>query len=282
MENSMSIFFNTYIKALACGLILLIINSFVLAQATPVDIKKLQNGEAVLRVGIIKDYPPFYIQTPEGEKGMSIDIFKEIVKKAGIKKFNFVLFNNISDMWSSFNDKKIDMAELGVDTPEYEKKAIFSIPYDTSGGEGYLYDKDNTILKNVDNLKYHQIGVLRGSYSQRYWLPEIAHVPPSSIKAFNSARELVTALHQKQVDVIVAHYTFLRYQQYLSKHKYVAVLVRPIKTGFIFQKENTALRNLFNQFLYSMWNDHSLYKIKSTYLNSLDIKHSRTLSHAKE
>ena len=86
----------------------------------------------VLKVGTIERYP-FVIKNGGDLRGFSIDLWKEIAKRNNLS-YEFVFYENFSDMLDDLKVGKTDLAVSNISITEKRKKYFdFSYPYYSSG-----------------------------------------------------------------------------------------------------------------------------------------------------
>ncbi len=229
-----------------------------------------------LNVGHI-DFPPFYINSGQELKGMDADIVRKAGERAGYSQVLFKNYNSLPELIGALNDGSIDIIVNGIiSTPERKQKYLLSIPYYLNGGLGILYSDESSDFKSPQDLKDHKVGVLLGSYPQTDWLQE-QQVPKNDIKSYNTLAQLIAALNNKEVDVIVTNYTVCQYEKYLSKNKLKAQLLVSSPIVFLMPKNKIELQKKLNHALKTMWDDGSLYSIKKKYLQSIQIESSQSI-----
>jgi polar amino acid transport system substrate-binding protein len=89
---------------------------------------KILNPSKVVKVSITPTWPPFNMYENNELKGIGIDLWKLIAKKANIK-YTFELENNWLNVLNAIKTKKADLTPNTSKTPDREKFAIFSKPY---------------------------------------------------------------------------------------------------------------------------------------------------------
>jgi ABC-type amino acid transport substrate-binding protein len=243
---------------------------------TPTDVQKLATGEQTLKVGHIL-FPPFD-ETINGQAtGMDIDIMREVAKRANIKKLAFVEFKSIQELMAALDKGEVNLVASGLFiSPERKKKYLLTIPYYLGGGMGFLYVNGQHSFKTANDLQGYRIGALQHGYAENSWLPQHG-ISAQKVTGYPSLQELLQALKNGEIDVVVTNYTVSRY--YASKDKQLAAyLVQPLGIAYDMRKQDSALQQSLNQALQSMSDDGSLYTIKLKYLAPIGIQPHKKLS----
>lgn len=237
------------------------------------EAQKLATSKSILTVGHL-DYPPFYEISNGKLKGIDAEVVREVAKRIKINKVVFVQFNSLKELTAALDKGNIDLIANGFfSTPERKQQYLMTIPYYINGGLGFLYLKGQNNFRTAKDLKGYRVGVLENSYPHLYWLPQNG-ISSSEVKVYPTAQELISALKNKEIDIVVNNYTFCRYQATNNNQgqtPMITYLVQPFYVAFMLRKSNTALQESLNQALLSMWKDGSLYAIELKYLPPIGI-----------
>lgn len=239
--------------------------------APALNFNKLQSGEETLNVGHYKHLPPFYFENSSAGKqpGFGYEIFTEVAKKAGIKKINFIGFDNSVNLNQQLKEGKIDVIANSWDLPGMRKHFLLTTPYYSKGGLSLLYYKDKVSFKTLQDLQNHFVGALQGGYASRYWLPSHG-VAQSSIKNYAKIGQLFTALQSGDIDVAVIYYPLAKFAKNKSSDMDV-LLVEPINDVYALRKQDIALQNALNQAITDLSTEGALEKIVKVYLDPAEV-----------
>jgi ABC-type amino acid transport substrate-binding protein len=236
------------------------------------QIPDLESGRSSLKVGHI-DFPPFYLGN--STSGLDAEIIRAVAERAGFKKVEFVQFKDLPDLFRSLNEGHINLIANGiVKTSLREQNFLLSVPYYLKGGLGFLYPKQLHIM-STDHLINRRIGVLKGSYPQTEWLSQLG-ISREFVYAFNNVNELVDAVKKNTIDVAVTNFTVCRYFAYLDS-TLASTLAVQMPIAYLLRKNDTALLQKLNVAIQSLWEDQTLYKIKTHYLSPLGIEPAQAL-----
>jgi polar amino acid transport system substrate-binding protein len=170
---------------------------------TPAKLDTLSKGE--LTIATDKPaYPPYFENDdPTNGKGFESAVAYAIAKQLGFSKAEVKW--TIEPFNSSYapgpKDFDFDVNEISI-TPQREKAVDFSAPYYTANQAVVaLQDSDAAGAKSLSELQDARIGVQIGTTSLEAVEDQIE--PSADPQVFNSSSDVITALKNGQVDVVV-------------------------------------------------------------------------------
>lgn len=242
------------------------INAFAI---TSIQMDKLESGQQILKVGHI-DFPPFYLTD---NTGMDAEIFQAVAAQAKIKNVKFIKYNDLPTLITALNSGDIDVIASGfLKTRERANDFLLSIPYYKKGGIGLLYKKEKS-YKSLQDLNRYKLGTLTGSHPE-IWLSQ-QNIAPVSVKTYENWPQLLKALDDGEIDVVISNFTVCRYAKVKNKNKYLDAQLTEVPMVYLMQKQNIELQNNLNFAIGMLWKNQKLYAIKEKYLKNLDIEPSK-------
>jgi polar amino acid transport system substrate-binding protein len=173
------------------------------SDCTPAKLDTKTNGE--LTVATDKPaYPPYFVDDePANGKGFESAVAYAIADRLGFSKaevrWTVEPFN--SSYAPGPKDFDFDVNQISI-TPQREKAVDFSAPYYTANQAVVaLKDSDAASAESLSELQDAKIGVQIGTTSLDAVEEEIE--PNQDPQVFNSSNDVVTALKNGQVDVVV-------------------------------------------------------------------------------
>ena len=238
----------------------------------PLDLDKLKSGEQTLVIGYIPDFPPFYIPDTAILKGMDVDIFNDVSKRAGIKRISYSSFKDYASLNQALEDGKIDIIVCDYwDLPKNKARFLLSEPYYVRDGIALVAKKYHHYT-SLGRMKGHFLGVYKAASDIVDWVQN--HVSHKvKVKIFDSRPAMINALENNDIGATAVHFTLFHYlnQSQVASKKYTIVLLQSFNTVYALRKQDDKLLTQINQALDSMWSDGSLYNIKKKYLNPIGI-----------
>lgn len=210
-------------------------------------------------IGLDDSFPPMGFKNEKGEiVGLDIDLAKEAAKRAGME----VEFKGID--WASkeaeLKSKHIDALWNGLTvTPEREKNILFSNPY-YNDKEYIVVRADDNSITDKASLAGKVVAVQQASTGERAIDADAAAKTVKEIKRYPDFMNAFMDLGIGRVDAVIADGVIARYTMQKESGKYKIVEgtdygVDVFAVGF--RKEDTALRDKFNQILIDMKKDGS-------------------------
>lgn len=227
-------------------------------------------GQSAIRFGVVYFYPPFVFSHKSGYiHGFDIDLAQAICQKLNAQ-CSFTPMS-LEDLFVSLNQNKVDaiMGAISI-TPDRETGFSFTQPYYKSTMSFLTLNELNIDPNNLQNLR---IGVEKASVFLQYLKQKYGN-SPLRIITYKTNEEMVTALSQRQVDVILIDTPAADYWV-----KYSAGLFKLVGSpqalsfdkgyGIAVRKDNQGLLNSLNSALSAVSQDGTLAKIKQTYFKGL-------------
>ncbi|KAA6225263.1 MULTISPECIES: transporter substrate-binding domain-containing protein [unclassified Campylobacter] len=156
------------------------------------------NNDEGLKIGIAPNYKPFDYKQDGKLTGFDVDLVEMIAKKEGIK----ITWQELSfdGLIPALKTSKINMIASAMSkTEERAKNVDFSDTYYLTKNL-YIKHKDNTKLKNKDDLTNLKIGVQLGT------LQEVAakNIKNADVQTNEDLNIAILALKNKKIDAVVA------------------------------------------------------------------------------
>ena len=214
-------------------------------------IDNLKRSGSKVRIALENDNYPisFYDEQLKDFQGIAPDILWEISKLSGI---DFEVTTDVDTLWHEiFEDLKTGNVSL-----------VSQLVYteDRSGrflwGESPYYTSSFALISSTDypNIRTHQVvratvGIIRDSvYAELYksWFPD-----NDNVKYYDSLSETLTALEQKEIDMMVgSEVLLLALKNYREKHEYKANIIfsSPFEESYFgFHISEVELSGIFNK-----------------------------------
>ncbi|TFD46911.1 transporter substrate-binding domain-containing protein [Cryobacterium frigoriphilum] len=158
--------------------------------------KVIESG--TVRVAVLPDYPPWSVQTPDGDfEGYDIDIAEKLAEALGVE-LELVSTDGTSRLPLLTSDRvDVNISEWTA-TDERAKEAGFTIPY-VAHGAGVLFNVDNPIA-SFDELAGKTVSVARGSTNDSIMTKNF---PDTSVERFETIADAMAALQAGKVDALV-------------------------------------------------------------------------------
>ncbi|HHT9897354.1 transporter substrate-binding domain-containing protein [Legionella pneumophila] len=151
-----------------------------------------------LTIGIVPNDPPFSISADKNHFfGFDIELITELCKQIKVQcQFKPMQF---SQLFNDLNEGNIDLAIAAITiTNERQQTFLFSLPYLVS--EARFITTANSLIDNPEKLPNKKVGIIEGSIFKQLIAQEFKGNP---IKEFSSTNQLITALNQQEVDVLL-------------------------------------------------------------------------------
>ncbi|MBL7480077.1 transporter substrate-binding domain-containing protein [Legionella bononiensis] len=221
-----------------------------------------------INVGVMGFAPPFSTSTDGGKSfyGFHIELMNELCKRSKLKcEYKAT---KLADQIKSLNQGTVDLIFSAIpiektNTGDY----IYSLPYMNSNAQFVTLKNNDTInsLKDINNLT---IGALTNTLY--YTFINSKFNTKDVIKKFSTMGDMVSALVNKDVDVIIVNNNLARYL--LLNDMNTFKLVGPPITlgngyGILALKKNKKLINKMNSALLQMESDGSYLVIYNNYFS---------------
>ena len=221
-----------------------------------------------VRVGRLYNFPPFWYQgngNSLGYKGIDHDIIQNVLNNIPeIKRVEYIEYMTFEEVYAALLRGDIDIIanDLWI-TPGRQSQISFTIPYYFQDGIAMTFLKGNSnIYKTSKDLEGKKVGVIRGN-EEHYWLPDIDF---KEIVIFDDVNDLMKAIVNKDIDVSIEwHSAFFVIDPKLQRQT-DTIIIKHYPTAMATRKEDGNLLFALNKVLKEVWNDATLYWIKSRYL----------------
>lgn len=220
-------------------------------------------SDGVITVGTEGTYPPFTYHDRSGDlTGFDVEVTRKIADSMGVEaKFTETQFDAI---FAGLTSKRYDViANQITKNPEREAEYALSDPYIVSEGVIVTRAGDDSI-KNLDDIK----GKTAAQSSTSNWA-DVAKEAGAKVEAVEGFTPAVALLEQGRVDVIINDN--LAVLDYLQQNPDAKVKIAGKAGGekseqvFAFRKEDTELRDEFNDRIAEMKENGDLDAIYGTY-----------------
>jgi signal transduction histidine kinase len=243
-------------------IILLIIISVVVFVPAPGFTEK--NEQQIIKVGILKDFPPQYGLTAEGKPvGLAIDII-EAVARAGQFKLEYSLYDSWEMLHTALKSNEIDIIpNMGV-TEAREKWASFTLPTETFPVSLFVRAGTSQVNSLAD-LRKQNIGAVRLNIGEKI----LQQNHEGNAVIFNNVNDALLALLSGNINGLVFPGPVLSQlalqARVEDKIKIVGDPLLEIKRGIAVKKGNSRLVSSLNiaikklipspeyQAIYSKW-----------------------------
>lgn len=254
------------------GIVILVVLAIILSIVYFSTRQKNTLTTRMMRVGHVADFPPFWFKkgNENGDFGLDRDLIKLVLGELGVTKIDYIDFPSFEALYEGLKNNQIDIAVSDLwPTTARKKEFDFTIPYYYHGGLAMTFKKgQENIFRTGKDLDGKTVGLLEGG-DDKSWLPNYNY---KAIKKYNTRKELIYALLNGEVDVVVEDYGILNSVHSLSNGKTNTILFLPLEGTFGLRKTDTLLKKQLDAVLKTLWNDHSLYWIKSRYLPEYQIE----------
>ena len=227
-------------------------------------------------IGFDDEFAPMSFRNEHGGLvGFDIDLAKEAARRMGITiKFQPIDWNKKREEITSGN---IDVIWNGLDiTDERKEYMIFSKPY-MDDRQIFLIKKDNNQnIHTEGDLEGKRVGIQAGSIAETYF-DENDKLKGTfkDFKTYGKFNDVLDDLKNGEIDVFVCDELVARYEMNIHPDQFRIV---DAKTGYVtemgigFRKEDTALRDKFQQAFDEMVDDGTAKKISEHWFNADLIK----------
>ncbi|ADK85972.1 extracellular solute-binding protein family 3 [Desulfarculus baarsii DSM 2075] len=240
---------NRKIAVLATALALLTLTACPAAQAGPVIERIVANG--TLTVGTSPSFPPLTAKAKNGMlMGFDIDMANILAGAMGVK-LRFVTLP-FPELLEALNQDKVDVVISGMTVlPKRNLRAVFVGPY-LVGGQTVL--GDNALMaaingrQDLNDAKY-KVAAAKGTTSQ-----EAARqmLPKAQLVIAENEGECLKLLLAKEVNMVMADYTFCAMAAFKHKAQNLAVIGKPFTfepLGMAIKDGDPQFQNLLANFL---------------------------------
>ncbi|WP_186645678.1 transporter substrate-binding domain-containing protein [Fluviispira vulneris] len=212
----------------------------------------LDNADGnILKVCTSGGFIPFSVYTKNGWVGFDIDLAKNFAKFMNSKLE--VINYSFDGIIPALITKKCDLIVSGMTITEERKKSVlFSDPY-FKDGLSYMYLKDNSSIKNINNIqdfnkKKYKIGVKVG-YTSDFYVGK--NLKNATILKYNETSDIINALRSKKIDIIVtdSNHSNILVKKFPTIMESKKTDVQDEYFGVAARKESTTLIEKFNKFL---------------------------------
>ncbi|KTD32246.1 arginine ABC transporter substrate-binding protein [Legionella nautarum] len=151
-----------------------------------------------LTIGMVAYDPPFSMNADKNHFfGFDIELMTELCKQIKVQcQFKPMLFNAL---FTDLNAGKIDLAIAAITiTNERQQSFLFSLPYLAS--EARFITTTNNSIRNLEKLTNKKIGIIEGALFKQLIAQKFKN---NSLKEYPSTNQLITALNQHEVDVLL-------------------------------------------------------------------------------
>lgn len=218
-----------------------------------------------LTIGLEGTYAPFSYRKDGKLQGFEVELGKAVAKKMGLKaKF-------VPTKWDSLiaglGAKKFDVVMNNIaQTPEREKKYLFSNPYISS--HFVMIVKENSSLKTLKSIKGHKfaagVGTNNATLVKKYGGITVDD------SDFASGLDMIK---QGRVEGMINSRE--AWYVYAKKHSTkglkmidVSNEAKPVKIAAMFNKNSSALQKQYNQALQELQKDGTLQKLSQKYFGA--------------
>ena len=221
-------------------------------------------------IGLDDSFPPMGFRDENNQiVGVDIDLAKEAAKRAGMEiefkpidwssKEAELKFHNIDALWNGLTI-----------TPEREKNMIFSDPY-MNDKELIVVKADNTSITGKDSLADKVVGVQQASAGEKALQDDPNSSQIKEVKTYEDYVACFNDLELGRIDAIVADGVIARYTMTKKPGAYKIIEGTDYGADVFavgFRKEDTALRDKFNQILIDMKKDGTADKIMTKWFGT--------------
>ncbi|MCZ4798209.1 transporter substrate-binding domain-containing protein [Legionella pneumophila] len=151
-----------------------------------------------LTIGMVLNDPPFSMSADKNHFfGFDIELMTELCKQIKAQcQFKPMQFNKL---FTDLNEGKIDLAIAAITiTNERQQTFLFSLPYLAS--EARFITTANNLMLSIEKLAHKKIGIIEGSIFKQLITQKFKN---NSIKEYPSTDQLIIALNQQEVDVLL-------------------------------------------------------------------------------
>lgn len=225
----------------------------------------LSQAQKVLRVGTDYFFPPYVISGHPDYTGFDVEFMREVCKiierKCVFKPMEF------SALFPAITQGKIDVAIDAITiTPTRQKQYLFSYPYMLS--YGIFMVRMKSPIESYKDIPGKTVGVIDGTLFRHVVIEEYGN--EVKIKGFNHIDNLVEALKNGTVDIVLIDVSAANYWRIHSAHQFRRV-GDSLKVGFglgiMTQRHNYQLVNKINKAIVQIENQGIFTKLYNRYLS---------------
>lgn len=203
---------------------------------------------------------PFFMKNSNGQiDGFSNDLATELAKRMGYDGLE-VVDTPFSAIFAGLFSSRYDMVAGPINiTPERAQQMLFTEPY-MAGGLSFL-TKKGVAVRSLEELKGKMIAVNNGSFSDK-WLQDNQAKYGYEIQRFNKNTDAVQAVvigraFANLSETPLARYIATQTPALVSAYDYTT----DSNYGFVFRKDDVALRNKVEEAIECMKADGALSKL---------------------
>jgi len=242
---------------------------------------QLRAGQPLL-VGVIGDFRPFNFESKisTGERsGMDHDIVISVASRLNISNVSFVSFPLFTDLYSALQNGEIDVIANNLwKTPFTEPLFSLSIPYYVKGGISSMWLKGRGPFNTTESLSGARVAIFKkGPYIEAF----ARNSSPATLILESNSSILFHLLLSGEIDAALGYFTQQRLDLTDRGDDIEHALIHPEKAVLGLRKSTNLLVEV-NDALDNMWEDGSLFRIKSKYLLPLGIEPATTRPRASE
>ncbi len=156
-------------------------------------------ADTTLKFGFVSFYPPYVLSGPSGHLGgLDVQIVQALCKQLKVK-CTYVQAP-LDELLAKLNNNQMD-AVMGAisSTPERKNLYTFTQPYLQSTLR-FIANAKAALNPTPENLKYRNVGVLKDSIA---FTDGYAHFPQVNWITYNTVEQLITAISNQQLDLIL-------------------------------------------------------------------------------
>jgi len=229
----------------------------------------------ILRIGTDATYPPFeMVNVQSGHpEGFDIDIMNAVCRINGwTPEFIITPFDGIiSGLKSGKYDCIVSAMSI---TPEREAVVSFTRPYYLAG-QVVAVPLADTLIKSVDDLEGHKVGVQLGTTGERM----AGGLPDVEVFSFDNIGAAFIDMENAHLDAVLNDMpTTMEYIRLKGKAKIVGDLLSKEYYGIAVRKEDSELRGRIDSALAVLENNGDYDLIMKKWFHSINAGESRDLS----
>jgi len=235
--------------------------------------KKWIEQHPVIKVSNELDWAPFDYYKDKKAKGYSVNIIKEISKKAGLK-VEFIQADTWVELLEKFDNKQIDLMHVMSWTKARDKKYLFSKPY-MSQSISYLVRDDSTNTIEVQKFDGKKIAVGKG-WSSTEAIKKM--YPKAKFIEFPNSLKILEALSLGKVDIAIDN--ILTAKHFMAKHFITNIKhggyidigeLKKIDYYFVTHKNNPELISILDK-AYSLLSTDEKLKLQKKWFSEIENK----------
>ncbi|MGY3529095.1 MULTISPECIES: transporter substrate-binding domain-containing protein [Bradyrhizobium] len=166
-------------------------------------------SKGVMRVAITQTSPPWtYLGDDNQPAGYDVEVVKEVAKRMGVAKLEFVI-DSYKNFVEGLEADKYDTVFNDLSpTKERSLRVDFAEPYGVEDFRIFV-KAGNKSIRGINDLKGKSVGVTTGSANEAW---SISHLPGATIKGYDNGSFIFQDLNNGRLDaVIISHFGGLKY-----------------------------------------------------------------------